>query len=128
MKEELKRKLIFIFKEEQYEIEFPTVGQYLDIENEKLFYSQGNWGKLIASFAKSSYRAVQVIECIANLKILCPRLFENMKLNVLQIDMKDFAELVVFYNKNIKPWYSSWFKEFNEIFKEEEDLEKKEED
>lgn len=126
--ENLSRELIFKFKDREYKIEFPTVGQFLDIENEKLMYSRGNWGGLVSSVANSSYRAVQLIECIANLKILCPQLFKDLKegVNILDIDAKDFASLFIVYKKQIKPWYSSWFKEFNDILQEDIDIDKEE--
>lgn len=39
----------------------------------------------------------------------------------MDIDAKDFTILVVAYNKQVRNWYSEWFKEFNDIFQEEED-------
>ena len=121
--ENLERSMTFEFKGKKYTIEFPTVGQFLSIENEKLLYSNGNWGSLVASLANSSFRAVQIIECIANIKVLCPELINNLKegVNILDIDAKDFTELIIMYRKQIKPWYSAWFKEFNDILKEDID-------
>lgn len=122
---DLKRTVSFKFQDRNYQIEFPTVGQYLEIENEKIRYSKGNWGGLISSIANSSFKAVQIIECIANLKILCPQLFEDFKIDVLNIDILDFSRLVAVYQKEIKPWYNSWFKEFNDILSEIDEDEKK---
>ena len=109
----------FIFKDKEYQLEFPTVGQYLKIEEEKVNLSKGKWGDFIKSGTLSSMRAVQMIECMAILKTLCPDFIKN--LNVVsfnEIDLKDFAELVKVYVKVINPWYSSWFKEFNDIIEE----------
>lgn len=106
----------FIFKNQEYSIEVPTVGQYIDIENQKIVQSNGNWGDLIKSSTMSALRSVQIIECISILKVLCPKLFENFKVHSYkEIDAIDFIELLSLYTKEILPWYSDWFKNFNEI-------------
>ena len=81
---------VFVFKDREYKIEFPTVGQYIDIETEKIELSSGKWSDLVISRTVSAYRAIQLVECIAILKILCPKLFEDMKvLNYKDIDAID---------------------------------------
>lgn len=109
----------FIFKSKEYQLEFPTVGQYLQIEEEKVNLSKGKWGDFIKSGTLSSMRAIQMIECMALLKTLCPDFVKNLNVESFnEIDLKDFAELVKVYIKEINPWYSSWFKEFNDIIEE----------
>lgn len=109
----------FVFKNQEYQIEVPTVGQYIDIENQKIVQSNGNWGDLIKSSTMSALRSVQIIECISILKVLCPKLFENFKVrSYKEIDAIDFVELLSLYTKEILPWYSDWFKNFNEVIVE----------
>lgn len=115
---ELNKKLNFEFKGNSYSIEYPTVGQYLDIENEKIKLSQGNWGKLVVAGTISAYRATQIIDCVANLKILCPQIFKDMKVDVFEIDAKDFAPLVLLFQNKVRKWYNEWFDAFNAIFEE----------
>ena len=113
---EIERIKTFKFKGEDYKVEVPTVGQYLDIENEKLINSDGHWTDLIRSQTVSALRSIQIIECISVLKVLCPDLFNNMKVTSYKdIDVMDFVELLSIYNNIINPWYSAWFKNFNEI-------------
>lgn len=110
---------VFVFKDREYKIEFPTVGQYIDIETEKIELSSGKWSDLVISRTVSAYRAIQLVECIAVLKILCPKLFEDMKVSDYKdIDAIDFTLLLKLFTKEINPWYSSWFKEFNDVLKD----------
>ena len=116
----MEREKRFVFNDVTYSIEFPTVGQFIDIESEKVKCSDGQWGNFIKAGTLSGLRAIQVIECIAILTALCPKIIENLKTkSFLEIDAKDFIVLVKIYQKEILPWYSEWFKEFNDILKEE---------
>lgn len=111
----LKRIEKFTFKGEEYTIECPTVGQYLDIENQKIIQSGGHWIDLLKNPTVSSLRSIQIIECVSILKVLCPKLFEQMKVSSYkEIDAIDFIELLSIYNNIVSPWYTNWFKAFNE--------------
>lgn len=113
---DLNRKKVFTFKKEEYTIEFPTVGEYMEIENQKLIQSNGQWINLIKNQTVSALRSIQIIECVSILMVLCPKLFGNMKVtSYKEIDALDFVELLTIYNKEINPWYSAWFKQFNEV-------------
>lgn len=120
----LERTKKFIFKGEEYQIEVPTVGQYLDIEDQKIINSNGHWFDLIQSKTVSALRSMQIIECISILRALCPAIFE--KLNVAsykEIDAIDFVELLGIYQKEISPWYHEWFNKFNEVLVETSKIE-----
>lgn len=112
----LDRKKVFTFKNQEYTIEFPTVGEYMEIENQKLIQSNGQWINLIKNQTVSALRSIQIIECVSTLMVLCPKLFGNMKVtSYKEIDALDFVELLAIYNKEINPWYNAWFKQFNEV-------------
>ena len=116
----MERKKTFKFRGTEYQIEFPTVGQYIDIESEKLNHSNGQFTTLIQAGTLSGLRAVQIIESISIYSILCPQLVKELKVNSFKdIDAKDFIELLKIYSKEISPWYNEWFKEFNDLMKEE---------
>lgn len=122
----------FNFKGEEYQIEVPTVGEYLDIENQKIIQSDGQWINLLKNQTISALRSIQIIECVSILMVLCPKLFENIKVrSYREIDAIDFIELLNLYNKDISPWYSEWFKQFNDIIiganKKIEEVKKEEE-
>ena len=112
----MERKKSFEFKGIKYTIEFPTVGEYIKIETEKLDVSLGKFGNLISSGTVSSYRAIQMIQSISLLTVLCPDLVKNLNVDSFsEIDAKDFIDLIKIYQKEIAPWYNDWFKEFNEL-------------
>lgn len=116
---ELKRTLKFNFKGEDYEISVPTVGEYLDIENQKIIQSDGHWVDLLKNQTMSSLHSIQIISCVSILIVLCPKLFANMKVtSYKQIDAIDFIELLSVYTNEVGPWYSAWFENFNEIIVE----------
>lgn len=112
----LERTKKFTFKGEEYQIEFPTVGQYMDIENQKIMQSSGQWTNLIKNPTVSALRSIQIIECVSILMVLCPKLFQNMKIiSYKEIDAIDFLELLTIFTKEISPWYSAWFNQFNSV-------------
>lgn len=112
----LQRVKKFQFKGEEYQIEFPTVGEYMEIENQKLIQSNGQWVNLLKNQTVSALRSIQIIECVSILMVLCPKLFGNMKVtSYKEIDAIDFISLLTLYNNEIGPWYSAWFKQFNEV-------------
>jgi len=111
-----------LFKEKEYQVTFPTVGQFIDMETEKIKYSGGQWANLITSGTLSGLRAIQVIECLSFFTTVCPAFLKDLAVeNILDIDAIDFAELVKLYKKDISPWYAEWFKAFNSALKEEEE-------
>lgn len=121
----------FKFQDREYSIEFPNVGQYMEIESNKLDYSNNKYSSFITSRTFSALRAVQIVECVSILSVLCPNLFKDMKVeNYSEIDAKDFVELIKIYQKEISPWYSKWFNEFNKVFEDinKEDKKLKEEE
>lgn len=132
-KKNVSREITFKFQNHEYKLEFPNVGQYIQIESDKLEVTNGYFGSLLSLRTLSSVRVLQMAEAVCVLKNLCPKVFEDMKVSSYkELDAMDFAELVREYNKQISEWYADWFKEFNEVFKivsdgvEELDKEEKE--
>lgn len=122
MTKELSRKLFFEFEGREYEIEFPTVGEYIEIENKKIQISKGFWSDLLGTRTISSLRSIQMIECISIISVLCPAILEDMKIDIKNIDILDFAKVLKLYQSKIQDWYSEWFKSFNDIMNETSDL------
>lgn len=107
----------FTLKGNSYKVEFPTAGQFIDIETKKAELSNGQWGQLIKSPTISTFRSIQIIECIATLSIICPQLISDLKVKRLEdLDLIDLVEIYKVYQKNIYPWYTEWFQEFNKAF------------
>lgn len=112
----------FTLKGNSYTIEFPTAGQFIDIETKKAELSHGQWGKMISSPTISTFRSIQIIECIAVLSTICIDLIKDSKVSDLsKLDLIDLAEIMKVYTKEIYPWYNDWFKEFNKVFSDDLD-------
>lgn len=122
MTKDLTRKLFFDFEGREYEIEFPTVGEYIEIENKKIQISKGFWSELLGARTISSLRSVQIIECISIISVLCPAILEDMKVDIKNIDILDFTKILKLYQDKIQGWYSNWFKNFNDVMNETNSL------
>ena len=74
----------------------------MDIENQKLIQSNGQWVNLIKNQTVSALRSIQIIECVSILVVLCPKLFANMKVSSYSslLEMVLLRELV-FHNLRI---------------------------
>jgi len=107
------RKLTFTVKENTYDITHPTVGQYFDIESQKSFLSKGQYGSMLDSSTQIAYDAIELINIVAILKVLCPKLIEDIGLKNLRIediDALDFKVTRKVYREHIQPWYDNWYK------------------
>lgn len=109
----LNRKKSFVIKENEYEVSFPKVGEFLKMESLKASLSQGNYGSFINAMTMSSVQALDFIDMLALYQVLCPKLIKDIKLdNILEMDALDAKELLAVYKKEIQPWINEWLKLF----------------
>lgn len=113
----LNRKLTFQVKNNSYTVEFPTVGQFIDIESLKVSVSKGEYGNLIRSGTSAGFDALELIDVACYFKVLCPKLAEDLGRPYEDLDAIDFLELRQVYREKIKPWLNGWYK----LFKEKDD-------
>lgn len=107
------RTLTFVVKENTYSITHPTVGQYFAIESQKSILSGGQYGSMLDSSTEIAYNAIELINIVAILKILCPQFTKDLSINVSRIediDAIDFKDVRDVYRENIRPWYDNWYK------------------
>ena len=107
------RKLTFVVKENTYSVTYPTVGQYFAIEAQKSMLSAGQYGGMVDSPMKITYDAIELINIVAILKVLCPQFAKDLSINVNKIediDAIDFKEVCKVYREYIQPWYENWYK------------------
>lgn len=94
------------FRNVEYLVNFPNVGQFLDIEAMKQAYSDNRYGIMASSGVKSMYFALDLIDAISFITVMLPkikRMFSEDILTNLQID--EAKELVDFYKDEISNWY-----------------------
>lgn len=110
------RKTTITIDNRNYNLEFPSVGEYIEIEALKTDVSLGKFAQLLSSRTISSLRAIQIIEIVAILTVLSPKLVEDLKVkSILDLDIQDFIKVMKAYQKDVAPWYKDWFEEFNNI-------------
>jgi len=94
-----------------YTINFPNVGQILDIESLKSALSNGTYGDLVKNNTKSSNQSLDLIDAIATFSVLIPELKNILEVkSYLDLDLKTAKMVVNSYNKD----YFLWFKELND--------------
>ena len=66
-------------KGRKYEIQFPNVGQYYQIEVNKQRLGKGSYNSLIGNPTITAQRALDMIDVEATLSVLCPQLVADLK-------------------------------------------------
>lgn len=102
----LQKQKQIIIEGNSYNIEFPNVGQYLDIENMKMMLTNNTYSALLQSRLRTAYFAIDLVDAISVMYILIPGLRKDL-------NVKDYNELDTFmakkivkvYQEQIKPWY-----------------------
>lgn len=103
----------FKVKGNPYSMQFPTVGQFLDIEAKRLIYSNNTYSQMLMSPLKSSNKAMDIIDMAATLSVLCPALVKDLKCpTLLDLDIFDSKELMDVWNDELKSWSEEWMKLF----------------
>lgn len=100
------KQISFDLEGQRYEIKFPTVGQFIDIENMQMGLTNGNYGELIKSGLKKSYYTVDLVDAISILYVLVPKLREDLNVrSYIDLDMFLAKKLVKVFKTDIKPWF-----------------------
>ena len=107
----INREKTFTVKGNQYSLKFPNIGQYLDVESLRMRLSDGTYQSMLRSNLVSSGIAMDMIDMISTLTILCPQLLKDMKSStILDLDIMEANELLTVYKKDVSTWVDSWMK------------------
>jgi len=111
----INRMLILEFKdkdgkvENSYNVEYPTVKEMIDIESLKLALSKGKYTEMIMSGTKWMARALNYVDMLSYLSIMCPKLIKDSKVNLTDIDLLDAHEgLLKTYREQFLPWWNEY--------------------
>lgn len=102
-------KKIFIAK-------FPNVGQIIDIDSMKQALSGNRYGVMAASGVTSAYFALDLIDSISFMTIVCPDVAKYYDINnYTSLELEKIQDIVGAYTKQIRPWYNATMKEIKEM-------------
>lgn len=111
----IEREITISYNDKKFQVKFPNVGQMIDIESLKNSLTMGKYGQFAASGVKSMYFILDVVDTIAFLTIMCPKLKnfiteEDSNQDYTQMKPETIKELVKVYKNQILPWYSNILK------------------
>ena len=102
-------------------VEFPNVGQILDIESMKLALTNNRYGIMAKSDIKSMYYALDVVDAVSFLTVVAPEVGKYFNVgNYLSLSPEKVQEFVDVYQKDIYPWYAQTLEELKNPVKNEE--------
>lgn len=110
---DVKRVVSFSIKGHEYQINFPTVGQFIDLEASKQKLSRSEYTQMLLSGTIMSDLALDLIDAVAIMSVMCPSFVEDLKVNRLtDLSLDDASELVDQYRSTIRPWVDGWMSLF----------------
>ena len=102
-------------------VEFPNVGQILDIESMKQALTNNRYGIMAKSDIKSMYYALDVVDAVSFLTVVAPEVGRYFNVgNYLSLSPEKVQEFVDVYQKEIYPWYAQTLEELKNPVKNEE--------
>lgn len=108
----IEREITFSYNDKKFQVKFPNVGQLIDIESLKNALTGGKYGSFAASGVKSMYFILDIVDTIAFLTVMCPKLKnfiteEEDGIDYTQMKPETVKTLVTVYKEQILPWYSN---------------------
>ncbi len=108
---------IIKFKENEYQLKYPTVGQLIDIRVNEQLLSKGTVKELITGL-NADMDSYIYITTISHIQILLPELVKDLKVPMRELDILDFQELVDLFSNEISPWLNEWQEKIKEKMKQ----------
>lgn len=115
----IERKKKFTIGKKNFVVEFPNVGQLIDLESLRCALSGNRYGSMIASGVVSMYNALDLIDAISFYQICAPEVgkYYNIE-NYTAMQMDEIAELIKAWRTEIQPWYNGVLNEIKAVYDE----------
>lgn len=116
----------FQIGEKTFIVNFPNVGQIIDIEGLKQAMTNNKYGAMASSGIISMYYALDFVDCASFLQICCPDVARYFDIkNYMELSPEKMEEFVNVYKQDILPWYNEVMSELRKVGKQDgEDSEK----
>lgn len=109
------------FRENDYIVKFPNVGQLMDIENIKMSLTNGKYVEMAVSVLKIHIFQLDMIDAISYFSILCPEMKEHLQIkNWRELDASLAKEITSVYKKQFIPWFKPILDELLKIDEEDD--------
>jgi hypothetical protein len=106
-----------------YQIQFPSVGQIIDIETRKSALSAGQYSKFVDLGTIGAFLAKNYVDVISVFSILIPQLLKDLrKESLFDLSPIEMVELTEIYNKQYSPWYNEWIQLITADVKEDKTI------
>lgn len=115
----MERQIVITYNGKKFTINFPNVGQLIDIESLKSALTNGKYGAFAASGIKSMYFVLDMVDTIAFVSVMCPRLknfiTEEEVSDLTQLSPDVMKPIVDIYKKDIAPWFNKNMQELQAV-------------
>jgi hypothetical protein len=99
----MEAELKFEFKGKEYKMSLPNVGQYMMMEVLRQRYTDGQYGAMLKGDYLSQ-EATYMVEMRIIMQVLCPELTSDLKVDFVDLGLKDYTELRELYMEKIRPF------------------------
>jgi len=104
--EEIERVKKITVGEKVFMINFPNVGQLIDIESVKQALTNNKYGAMAASGVLNAYIILDTVDAIAFFQVCVPEFAKYYDIrNYTTMESEKIKEMVKVYRDEIKPWY-----------------------
>ena len=102
----IERSKKFTIGKKSFVIEFPNVGQIIDIESMKQALTNNKYGIMAQSNVRSMYQALDIVDAVSFLSIVAPEVAKYYNVgNYMSLSPEKVKEFVDAYQRDIAPWY-----------------------
>jgi uncharacterized surface anchored protein len=104
-----------------YMINYPSIGQILDIESLKSALTNGTYGDLVKMNTRTANEALDIADTIATFSILIPEIKDQLNIKTYtEMDPFVAKKLVTAYKKQFFPWFNEINEELRKFGNDEE--------
>lgn len=104
----MQKQILIKLQDNKFEVNFPNVGQIIDIEINKVSLGRGQYGNLVAAMSVGSVVALDLIDAFATFTVLIPDMIKGLNVkDLFELNPIDAQELVVQYKQVFFPWYNN---------------------
>lgn len=113
--ETIERVKKFNIGEKTFTVNFPNVGQMIDIESMKQALTNNKYGAMAASGVLTAYIVLDAVDAISFFQVCIPDFARYYNItNYTDLANEKVKEITDVYRKEIKPWYTKILRSLTE--------------